>query len=75
MQKNNRNGQDDSDIAETSQPFAITRAALNRHIISSADYNWLKQEPANQPGGHLSVSLSGPDGSDKFFKGFQLQVS
>jgi len=28
-----------SDIAKTSEPFAITRAALNRHIISSADYN------------------------------------
>ena len=24
---------------ETSEPFTITRAALNKHIISSADYN------------------------------------
>jgi len=39
MQVNYRNGQDDSNIAETSEPFPITRAALNRHIISSADYN------------------------------------
>jgi len=29
MQENHRNGQDDSDIAETSQPDTITRAALN----------------------------------------------
>jgi len=49
--------QDDSDIVETSEPFTITRAALNRHIISSAGYNWLKQGPANQPGDHLSTSL------------------
>jgi len=39
MQENYRNGQDDSDIAVTCEPFTITRAALNRHIISSADYN------------------------------------
>jgi len=47
MQKNHRNRQDDSDIAENSEPFTIMQAALNRHIISSADYNWLKQGPAN----------------------------
>jgi len=32
MQENHRNGQDDSDVSE---PFTITRAALNRQIISS----------------------------------------
>jgi len=32
MQENHRNGQDDSDVGE---PFTITRAALNRQIISS----------------------------------------
>jgi len=42
MQENHRNGQDDSDIVE-SEPFTLMRAALNRHISSSADYNWLKQ--------------------------------
>jgi len=47
MQKNHRNGQDDSDIVETIELFTITRAALNRHIISSEDYNWLMQGPAN----------------------------
>jgi len=26
---------------ETSEPFTITRAAMNRFIISSAVYNWL----------------------------------
>jgi len=41
MQKKHTNGQDDNDIAENSKPFTITRAALNRHIISSADYSWL----------------------------------
>jgi len=35
MQENHRNGQDHSDIVETSEPFAITRATLNRQIISS----------------------------------------
>jgi len=38
MQDNHTNGQDDSDIVETSEPFTIRRAALNRHIISSAEY-------------------------------------
>jgi len=61
MQENHRNGQDDSEYAETMEPFKITRAALNRHIISSADYNWLKQGTANQPQpGYLSASLSIP---------------
>jgi len=32
-------------VVDTSEPLTITRAALNRHIISSADYNWLKQGP------------------------------
>jgi len=58
MQGNRRNGQDDCDIAETSEPFTITRAALNRHIISSADYNWLKKGPANQPGPLRSLNQS-----------------
>jgi len=73
MQENHRIGQDDSDIVETSEPFTITLSALNRHIIPSADHNWLKQGPVNQPGGHLSASLSGPKGSEKIFK--MLQVS
>jgi len=42
MQENHRNGQDDSDIAEASKPFTVTRAALNRHINSSVDHNWFK---------------------------------
>jgi len=36
MQENRRNGQEDSDIVQTSEPSTITRVALNRHIISSA---------------------------------------
>jgi len=48
------------------------RAALNRHKVLSADYNWLKQGPANQPGGHLSASLSCPEDSEKFFEEFQV---
>jgi len=35
MQENHRNGQDDSDIAGTSEPFTITRAAMNRHYFVS----------------------------------------
>jgi len=61
MQENHRNGQNDSVIVETSGPFTTTRAALNRHIISSTDCNWLKQGQANQPGGNLLASLSGPE--------------
>jgi len=57
MQENLKDGQDDSDIVETSEPFTITRAALNRQIISSEDYNWLKQRPAKQLGVHLSAIL------------------
>jgi len=34
MQENHRNGQGDSDTAETREPFTITRAALHRHMIS-----------------------------------------
>jgi len=68
MQENHRNGQDGSDIAETSEPFTITRAAMNRRIISSAVYNWLKQGKANHPGSNLSASLSGPECSEKFFQ-------
>jgi len=64
MQEIHRNGQDDSDIAETSEPFTIARAAINRHIISSEHYN---QWPANQPGGHHLASFSGPQGSEKTF--------
>jgi len=37
MQENHRNGQEKNDNAETSEPFTITRATLNRHIISSAN--------------------------------------
>ena len=73
MQGSHRNGQDNSDTAETSEPFTITRTALNRHIISSADYDWLKQRPANQPGGHRSAIRSGPKSSEKIFE--ELQVS
>jgi len=69
---NQRNGQDDGNIVETSEPFTITRAALNRHIISSADYNWLKPGPANQPGGHLSANLSCSECSGKYFEEFQV---
>jgi len=72
MQEHNKNEQDDSDIAETCEPFTITRAALNRHIISAADYNWLKQGPANQLEGHLSASRSGSERSEKFFEEFQV---
>jgi len=35
MQEHHRNGQGDKEIAETSDPLTITRAALNRQIISS----------------------------------------
>jgi len=70
MQENNRNGLDSSDIVKTSEPFTISRAALNIHIISSVDYNWLKQRPTNQTGGHLSASLSGPEGRN-FLKSFR----
>jgi len=59
-------------IVETSEPFTITRAALSRHIISSAERNWVKQGTANQPGGLLSASLSGPEDSKKFFEEFQV---
>ena len=45
---------------------------FNRNIISSADYNWLKQGPENKPGSHLAASLSGPDGIEKFFEEFQV---
>jgi len=72
MHENHRNGQDDSDIVENSEPFTITRAALNRHIISSADYNWLKLRPTNQPGGHISASLTGAEGSENFFEKFRV---
>ena len=65
MQEYHRNGQDDSDIAGTSEPFTITRFAMNRRIISSAVYS---KGPANQTGDHLAASLSGPEGSEKFFQ-------
>jgi len=42
--------------------FTNTLAALNRHTISSADYN-LAQWPANQPRCHFPASLSGPEGT------------
>jgi len=64
MQENHRKEQDDS--------VGSTRAALNGHIVSSADYNWLKQGPANQPGGHLSASPSGPECGEKNFEEFQV---
>jgi len=32
------------------------------------DYNWFKQGAANQLGGHLSASFSGPEGSENFLK-------
>jgi len=73
MQEKHRNALDDSDIAETSEPFTNTRAALNRHIISSVDYNWLKQGPANQSESHRSASFSGPEGNHTFFEGFQVR--
>jgi len=71
MQENHRNGQDDSDIVETSEPFTIKQAALSRHIISSASYNWLKQGPANQPGDQISTSLSGAECSKKILTSFR----
>jgi len=72
MQENQRNGQDDSDIVETSEPFTVTPAALNRGIISSAGYHWRKQGPVNQSKGHLSASRSGPECIvRKFFKSFR----
>jgi len=37
MQEDHRNGHDDSEIVETSEPFTITRAVLNGHI-SSVDH-------------------------------------
>jgi len=68
MQENHRNGQDDSEIAETSEPFTITRAAMNRHIISSAVYN----NGASESTGRSSLaSLSCPVGSEKFFQEFR----
>jgi len=30
----------------------------------------LAQVPTNQPGGHLSASRSGPEGSEKYFQEF-----
>jgi len=68
MQEDRRNVRDDSEIIQTSEPFTIMRTALDRQIISSANYNWLKLGPANQPGGHLSASLSGPECNEKFFR-------
>jgi len=47
MQENHRNWQEESDVVKISKPFTITGTALNRHFISSADYNWLKQRPTN----------------------------
>jgi len=38
-------------------------------------YKWLKQGLANQPGGHLSASLSEPDGSEKQFEEFAANRS
>jgi len=73
MQENHRNGQDDSDITETSEPFTATWAALNRHIILSADNDWLKHGTANQPGSNLSASRSGSEGTEKVFE--EVQVS
>jgi len=55
---------------ESSEPFTITRAPLNRHIILSVDCIWLKQGSPNQLGSHLSASLSGPADSEKFFEEF-----
>ena len=68
MEETHRNREDHCDIVETSEPSTITRAALNQHIISSVDHNWLKQVLANQAGGHLSAGLSGPEGSKKILK-------
>jgi len=45
---------------------------MNRHIISSAEYNWPKQGTANYPGDHLSTGLSGPEAGEKFFEEFQV---
>jgi len=70
MQEDHRNGQDDNDTVETSEPFTITRAALYKHIMSSADHNY--QLLSNQPEGHLSASLSGREGSEKIFEEFQV---
>jgi len=35
MQEDHRNEHDDSEIVETSEPFTITRAALNKHYFVS----------------------------------------
>jgi len=72
MQENHRSGQDDSGVVEISEPFTITRAALNRHNVSPAVYNLLKQGPANELGVHLSGSLSGPESSENVFEKFQV---
>jgi len=42
------------------------------HIISSEDYDWLKQRPANQLCVHLSAILSGQENREKFFEEFQV---
>jgi len=39
MLENHRNGQDNSNIVVISEPLTITLTALNRHIISSEDYD------------------------------------
>jgi len=56
MQENHRNGQDHNAIVKASEPFTITRAALNRHKFSSAGYNWLKQGPESTERSSLSQS-------------------
>jgi len=48
MQENQRNGQDDSDIIGTTEPFTITRAALNRHIRQRAITGSGKGQRINQ---------------------------
>jgi len=55
-----------------SQGRNASKKVGNYCIISSADYNWLRQGPKDQPGGNLSASLFGPEGSEKFFQGFQV---
>jgi len=52
MQENHRNGQDASDIVETSKPFTTTWATLNRHIVLSA----AQARPVTPPGGNFNTT-------------------
>jgi len=51
MQKNHENGQDDSDIAETGEPYTVKGAALNRYICCQQTITCSSKGQANQPRG------------------------